>query len=124
MQSEQIANKENQRLILDKSLVQKLINSMDTEWDKKIARVTFGAYHSRSEIDKLGISSHDIKKLTDHVMDVIQARDDIKVLYFYVHDLQNHLTTVLLTFYCSFFDTPELSLFCPSSFKNFRIINH
>ena len=95
MQSEQIANK----VILDKSLVQKLINSMDTEWDKKIARVTFGACRSRSEIDKLGISSHDIKKLTDHVMDVIQARDDIKVLYLYVHDLQNHLTTVLWTFY-------------------------
>ena len=61
MQSEQIANKENQRLILDKSLVQKLINSMDTEWDKKIARVTFRASHSRSEINKLGISSHDTK---------------------------------------------------------------
>eukprot|EP00794_Sanderia_malayensis_P009595 gene9595-10582_t len=79
MQSDQIANKENERLILDKSLVQKLINSMDTEWDKKIARVTFGACRSRSEIDKLGISSHDIKKLTDHVMDVIQAKDDTKM---------------------------------------------
>eukprot|EP00794_Sanderia_malayensis_P002367 gene2368-2728_t len=79
MQSDQIANKENERLILDKSLVQKLINSMDTEWDKKIARVTFGACRSRSEIDKLGIRSHDIKKLTDHVMDVIQAKDDTKM---------------------------------------------
>ena len=41
----------NHRLILDKSLVQKLINSMDTEWDEKIAQVAFGACHSRSEID-------------------------------------------------------------------------
>jgi len=62
--------------------VQKLINSIDTEWDKKIARVAFGACRSRSEIDRLGISSHDIKKLTDHVLDVIQSRDDTKVLLF------------------------------------------
>ena len=40
----------NHRLILDISIVQKLINSMDTEWDKKIAQVAFGACRSRSEI--------------------------------------------------------------------------
>ena len=70
----------NHRLILDKSIVQELSNSMDTEWDKKIAQVAFGACRSRSEINRLGISSHDMKKLTDHVLDVMQARDDTKVL--------------------------------------------
>ena len=79
IESAQEASK-NERIILDKSVVQKLINAIDTEWDKKIARVAFGACRSRSEIDKLGISSHDIRKLTDHVMAVIQARDDTKVL--------------------------------------------
>ena len=53
---------------------------MDTEWDKKIPQVAFGACRSRSETDKLGISSHNIRKLTDHVMAVIQGRDDTKVL--------------------------------------------
>ena len=42
MQSEKIANEENQRLILDRSVVQKLINSMDTEWDKKLPELHLG----------------------------------------------------------------------------------
>ena len=45
------------RFVLDKETVQALYQALDTEWDKKILRVTLGATRTRAEVDALGIDS-------------------------------------------------------------------
>ena len=69
---------ENSRLILNSELVENIINSMDSEWDKNIVRVILGSTRSRAEINKLGIDSHDIKQLTEKV-EVLEERKNAKL---------------------------------------------
>ena len=70
---------ENSRLTLNSELVENIINSMDSEWDKNIVRVILGSTQSRAEINKLGIDSHDIKQLTEKVLEVLEERKNAKV---------------------------------------------
>ena len=67
------------RLDLNLETVTELIESMDTEWDKKVARVILGANHSRSEIDKLGMDSEKISNITCEVMKIMKERIQAKV---------------------------------------------
>ena len=46
-----------------------LLNSMDTEWDKKVARVILGALHSFVELEKLGVTSNTTAALTTQVLE-------------------------------------------------------
>ena len=46
-----------------------LLNSMDTEWDKKEARVFLGALHSLAELEKLGVTSETTAALTTQVLE-------------------------------------------------------
>ena len=51
---------------------------MDTEWDKNVLRVVLGSSRSNKEINKIGIDSHKIKKLTEYVVSVTQERKNAK----------------------------------------------
>ena len=60
------------RLDLNLETVTELIESMDTEWDKKVVRVILGANRSRSEIDKLGMDSDKLTNITCEVMKIMK----------------------------------------------------
>ena len=70
---------ENSRITLNSELVENIINSMYSEWDKNIVRVILGSTRSRAEINKLGIDSHDIKQLTEKVLEVLEERKNAKL---------------------------------------------
>ena len=67
------------RLNIDSELLHDMLNSMDSEWDKNIAKVIIGATRSRAELHKLSIDSHNISKLTEEVLDIIQERKNTKI---------------------------------------------
>ena len=67
------------RLNIDRELLHDILNSMDSEWDKNIAKVIIGATRSRAELHKLSIDSHNISKLTEEVLDIIQERKNTKI---------------------------------------------
>ena len=52
---------------------------MDSERDKNIVTVILGSTRSRAEINKLGIDSHDIKQLTEKVLEVLEERKNAKL---------------------------------------------
>ena len=58
------------RLLLTKETVQLLLKSMDSEWDKSVARVILGAVHTNAELDELGITSDTIAAVTRNVLEV------------------------------------------------------
>lgn len=58
------------RLELNRENIQSLLNSMDSEWDKKVARVILGATHSLIELNGLGIDSNTIDILTNQVINI------------------------------------------------------
>ena len=66
--------KKNHLLELDHETVSDLIKSVDTEWDKNVLRVVLGSCRSKKEINKIGIDSHEIKKLTEYVVSVTQEK--------------------------------------------------
>ena len=61
-------------LNIDSELLHDMLNSMDSERDKNIAKVIIGATRSRAELHKPSIDSHNISKLTEEVLDIIQER--------------------------------------------------
>lgn len=50
-------------------LVEKLVNCMDTEWDKRILRVLIGMTHAYSQMIELGLDPHKIVADRKRVMD-------------------------------------------------------
>ena len=58
------------KLLLTKETVQLLLKSMDSEWDKSVARVTLGAVHTIPELDELGIASDTIAAVARNVLEV------------------------------------------------------
>eukprot|EP00794_Sanderia_malayensis_P000902 gene902-205_t len=60
------------RTSLDKLLVQRILSTLDSEWDRKVARVLLGIDPTRSQLEELGISEDDISKNTQKVMDVVE----------------------------------------------------
>lgn len=53
------------RIYMDCDAVKRLINSMDTEYDKQVARILLSATRSRTEIERLGIDPDNIPKLIE-----------------------------------------------------------
>ena len=52
-----------ERLVLDAEKVKSLLSTVDTEWDRKVARVFLSVNRSRNQLEELGIDS-DKTKLT------------------------------------------------------------
>jgi hypothetical protein len=46
-----------ERLVIDAEKVKSVLGTMDTEWDRKVARVLLSANRSRNQLDELGIDS-------------------------------------------------------------------
>ena len=72
-----IQNKEREteqsvRLDLTNDLVQEILCTVDSEWDKKIIRVLLGATRSRAELEKLGIKSDNIAKDQEYVKETLK----------------------------------------------------
>ena len=55
------------RIDLDMEFVQSLLASMDSEWDKVVARVLIGLDRSRKQLDALGIHGRDMSKNVEKV---------------------------------------------------------
>ena len=55
---------------LDSETIQGIMQTVDTEWDRKVARVFLGASRSRNEIKELGIDPDNIKQDTAKVCPV------------------------------------------------------
>ena len=67
------------RVNIDRDLVQQLISSMDSEWDKKVLRFVLMSTRSRSEIKKLGMDCDNVASLTEEVMTISKERASAKV---------------------------------------------
>ena len=80
-----------ERLVLDAEKVKSVMSTMDTEWDRKVARVLLSANRSRNQLEELGIDSDktnaDIQKVCFSVLNNIM-RVSIK-LRKYCNILQN-----------------------------------
>lgn len=46
-----------ERLMLDAEKVKSVMGTMDTEWDRKVARVLLSANRSRNQLEEIGINS-------------------------------------------------------------------
>ena len=53
--------------IVCKLLLQRLLRTLDSEWERKVARVLLGIDHARSQLEELRISEDDISKNTQKV---------------------------------------------------------
>ena len=57
-----------ERMELDAEKMQGILQTIDNEWDAKVARVLLAANRSRSEINKLGIDPDNIRSYTAKVV--------------------------------------------------------
>ena len=55
------------RFYLDKPFVQNLLRTMDSEWDRQVARVLLGVDKSRTELENLGIDGEKISRNVETV---------------------------------------------------------
>lgn len=56
------------RIQLDKWLVESILNTFDSEWDRLVGRVLLGLDRSRKELKHLGINEEDVSKNTEKVI--------------------------------------------------------
>ena len=56
-----------EKMVLDTEAVQGIMSTVDTEWDRKVARVILSANRTRSQISKLGIDVDKVKTETNKV---------------------------------------------------------
>ncbi|KXJ23812.1 hypothetical protein AC249_AIPGENE11233 [Exaiptasia diaphana] len=82
-------NVSRERVTLNNETVHALINSMDSEWDRKVARVLIGANRSNKELKQLGVSIENINKSTEEVISIASeiqnsqmAAGDILMLHY------------------------------------------
>ena len=61
-----------ERLSLDHTIVRTLLNSMDSEWNRRVARVLIGANRSSSQLSELGIDYKSMSKLIKQVTTTAQ----------------------------------------------------
>ena len=50
----------------------KVLDTVETEWDRKVVRVLLGANLSRASVDKLGFNIHKLAKSTERVVEVFE----------------------------------------------------
>ena len=72
-----IKHKDHSRLQLFRSLIQNMLNSMDSEWDKKVMKVLIGATHTKRELTTFGIGSR-INKYTYFVFSNVEKRVELE----------------------------------------------
>ena len=60
-------------------MIQGIISTVDTEWDRKVARVLLCANRTRSEIEMLGINSQHVVSATKKVLDTATKWEDTKL---------------------------------------------
>ena len=68
---------DQRRLCLSRSLIQNMLNSMDSEWDKKVLKVLVGATDTKRELTTFGIGSR-INQYTDFVLNNVEKRMEIQ----------------------------------------------
>ncbi len=64
---------EEGRVIISRDLLQDMLNSMDSAWDRKVLKVALGATRSRNQLQELGIGSR-IQQYTKSVLETIQEK--------------------------------------------------
>ena len=65
--SEKSEDEVRPRMHLDKPFVQNLLSTMDSEWDKVVARVLLGIDRSRKELENIGIDAREISRNMEKV---------------------------------------------------------
>eukprot|EP00794_Sanderia_malayensis_P001758 gene1758-1959_t len=66
------------RLKLDKCLINSILDTLDSEWDRIVARVLLGVDKSREQLEDLGINDDDISKNIQKVLCVVEVISDAK----------------------------------------------
>ena len=69
----------NFRIPVRCDVIQGIISTIDTEWDRKVARVLLCANRTRSEIEMLGINAQDVVSATKKVLDTATKWEDTKL---------------------------------------------
>ena len=84
-----IKHKVHSRLQLSRSLIQNMLNSMDSEWDKKVMKVLIGATHTKGELTTFSIGLR-INKYTDFVFSNVEKRveRENEAKYLVTHNLK------------------------------------
>ena len=59
------------RVYLDKTFLQSLLSSMDSEWDKIVAQVFIGVDRSADQLDRLGIDGREISRNVEKVIHIM-----------------------------------------------------
>ena len=67
------------RLCIDNDFITKLVDTVDTEWDRKLIYVLLGASRYRKELSGLGIDSDNVCSLTENVVSIIEERNNAKM---------------------------------------------
>ena len=70
---------EEREPVLTKPLVGKLLDCVETEWDKKVIRVLISLTHTYSEMTLLGLDPHNIAKDKKKVMNSAEDIADLAV---------------------------------------------
>ena len=65
--------------MFDNDFITKLLDTVDTEWDRKLIYVLLGASRSRKELSGVGIDSDNICSLTENVVSIIEERNNAKM---------------------------------------------
>ncbi|XP_070570891.1 uncharacterized protein [Ptychodera flava] len=68
----------DERLACEKETIKNILATVDTEWDRKVARVLLGTNRSRLQLDSMGIDSDDIAKSTLQVCEVANEWQNAK----------------------------------------------
>ena len=64
---------------VDHETVHTLLNSMDSEWDRRVGRVLLGANRSTKELFQLGIDSKNMSNLIEQVTTIAKEVENAKL---------------------------------------------
>ena len=76
--NEQNKKKFTPRIELDQYVVEGIFETLDTEWDRVVARVLLGPNRSIKDLNSLGIDGNEISRNIDKVI----ISDNIKVIIY------------------------------------------
>ena len=74
--AEEAVGSKSPRLDLFENM-ERILKSLDSEWDRKVMKVVVGAFCTRKELKELGIRNDDIKEMTDSVLCVIAKSEEM-----------------------------------------------
>lgn len=70
---------ENKGLTLNASNTSGILESMDTEWDRKCARVLFSSSRSNSELENLGLDANSVRSASKVIVNEVQECENAKL---------------------------------------------